>query len=53
MINVDRVIADQLPSLNKNAFTKKPIKAILSNLLHEKDLSNFVIQAFFKRPNKT
>ncbi|MBU2967761.1 lysophospholipid acyltransferase family protein [Pseudoalteromonas sp. C2R02] len=41
MINVDRVIADQLPSLNNNALTQKPVKAILSNLLHEKDLFNF------------
>ena len=41
MINVDRVLAEQLPNLNKNTITKKPLKALLSNLLHEKDFCNF------------
>ncbi|SFD62795.1 GNAT family N-acyltransferase [Pseudoalteromonas denitrificans] len=41
MINVDKVLAEQLPSLNNRELTKKPLKAILSNLLHEKDLIEF------------
>ncbi len=41
MIDVERVIEEQLPTIQKSKLTKKPVKALLQNLLHEKDLNDF------------
>lgn len=41
MFTVDKIIADNLPSIDKRPYLKSPVKAALQYLLHEKEFQEF------------
>lgn len=41
MLNVDQVVTDNLPTIEKKPWLAKPVKAILKSLLHEQKFQNF------------